>query len=249
MTTTVHHLLLDRALERGLRASTVRSYTTLLTRIGLIDREVDSVTREECLEALWKLNSVNTRRATAICLRSIVPSCAGMKIPKGVARRYRLMDETTLRLVLSLTPHQTVCELMAFAGLRSGEASAITYRDLRGDDRLVVDKQVCEDQGNRIGPVKTTEAEIVIPHWLAAKVATVTETSRPASVRESLRRAGKKVGLEVNPHQLRHWYASTLLERGVPLITISRALRHSDIKTTVAYLQVDDSKAIHSVFG
>lgn len=244
--TLVIHLIHERALERTLRPSTVRSYTTLLGRLGILDQDVNDVVREDVIGQLFEL-SVNTRRSTVIALKSVMGW--DLKVPRGVPRRYPELDETTLQLVMSLTPHQGVCETLAYAGLRIGEACAVTYRDLRGDDRLVIDKQVCEDDGNRIGPVKTTEAEIVIPRWLAARLATVTETSKPASVRESLRRAGKKVGLDVNPHRLRHWYASHLLAQGVPLVTIQRQLRHSDLKTTALYLQVDDSKVIHDVFG
>jgi integrase len=74
--------------------------------------------------------------------------------------------------------------------------------------------------------------------------------AHPAAVRESLRRAGHKVGLHLNPHQLRHWYATTLLSRGVPLIVVSRQMRHSDPSVTLrTYAQANDAVEIHQVFG
>lgn len=244
--TLVRQRLLEIALERSLRASTVRSYQTLLGRIGLLDREVESVGKNEALELVWTLDNVNTRRATVIAIRSVLEH--RLKIPKGVARRYDLPDETTLRLALSLTPHQVRGELMAFAGLRVGEACAITRRDVHGD-RLTVDKQVCEDQGNAIGPVKSTEGTVVIPWWLVERLGGVAETSKPASVRESLRRAGQKLGIHLSPHLLRKWHITTLIENGVALELVRQQARHSSITTTLTHYQEFNTQAIHDVFG
>ena len=52
--------------------------------------------------------------------------------------------------------------------------------------------------------------------------------------RASLTRAAKAAGLgrPVRPHLLRHSYASLALERGVPLLTVSRQLGHKSIQVT-----------------
>ncbi len=59
------------ALERGLRQSTVLSYERLLSGLGVIDQDVATVTQEAVLEALWRLDNPNTRRATIIAIRSV----------------------------------------------------------------------------------------------------------------------------------------------------------------------------------
>ena len=51
------------------------------------------------------------------------------------------------------------------------------------------------------------------PQWLSERIAALTETVKPDAVRESLRRGGVGVGIGLNPHMLRHWYATTLLAR------------------------------------
>jgi integrase len=90
----------------------------------------------------------------------------------------------------------------------------------------------------------------VVPLWLAERLAGLDGTERPGSVRESLRRAGRRVGIDLNPHQLRHYYATTLLERGVPLVVVSRQLRHSDIATTLrTYAQANDGVEVHRALG
>lgn len=246
----VRHRLFQVAAEKSLRQTTIRSYETLLNRIGLLDLE--DPTYEEVLDRIWSIDNTNSRRATIIAIRSV--SEMKIKIPKAIPRRYDLPDEDTLRLALMTSPHEVRGLLMMYAGLRVGEACAITARDVHGD-RLSVDKQMVEVQREgretirRIGPVKSNEAAIVIPHWLTPLVESIDDVAYPMSVRESLRRAGTKVGIHINPHMLRHWYATTLLERGVPLVLVSKQMCHSDVSVTLkAYAEFREDD-IHAAFG
>jgi site-specific recombinase XerD len=61
---------------------------------------------------------------------------------------------------------------------------------------------------------------------------------RDAYVRDALRRAGLKAGIEkrVHPHGLRHTFAFELRSEGVDLPTISEALGHNDFGTTQRYI-------------
>lgn len=249
---TVRDALFARALEKGLRQSTLYSYERLLSRLELLELEVDQVNAAICAEALWRIDNPNTRRSAAIAIRSVLG--IAVKIPRGVPRRYVLPSEDELRLALMLGHHEARGLLMMYAGLRVGEACAITAQDCSGD-RLRVDKQVIQlhRKGEkpilRIGPVKTMESDVVIPHWLSSVALSLQETVKPDSVRESLRRAGRKVGIQLNPHLLRHWYATTLLERGVPLALVSQQMRHSDIAVTLrTYQQYDAAQSIHQAF-
>jgi integrase len=102
----------------------------------------------------------------------------------------------------------------------------------------------------RLGPVKTSVADVVIPHWLTSIVLTLDAPAKPDAVRESLRRAGQKVAIKLNPHMLRHWYATTLISRGVPLNVVSEQMRHSDVAVTLrTYSQSNAARSIHDLFG
>lgn len=246
----VRQRLYVAATDKNLRQTTVRSYETLLNRIGLLDLEDPSY--EEVLERIWTIDNTNSRRATIIAVRSVLNMA--IKIPRAIPRRYDLPDEDTLRLALMTSPHEIRGLLMMYAGLRVGEACAITAKDVHGD-RLQVDKQMVEVQRKgketvrRIGPVKSQEASIVIPHWLTPLVEATDGTAYPMSVRESLRRAGHKVGVHINPHMLRHWYATTMLERGIPLSLVSKQMRHSDVSVTLRAYAEFSEEDIHNVFG
>jgi site-specific recombinase XerD len=51
---------------------------------------------------------------------------------------------------------------------------------------------------------------------------------------DAVDRSGDNVSA-VSPHTLRRTFATTLINRGVPLLTISKALGHADVSTTAAY--------------
>jgi len=46
----------------------------------------------------------------------------------------------------------------------------------------------------------------------------------------------------INPHMLRHTYATRLIDRSVPIHVVQRALGHSSLATTQRYLHVNDAK-------
>lgn len=248
----VQDRLHEVALQKGLRQSTMLSYQRLLGGLGLLHREVETLTREDVLDALWTLDNPNTRRAAAIAARSVLG--LDIKVPRGIPRRYKLPDEDSLRLALMTSPHEARGLQMMYAGLRIGEACAITAKDLDGD-RLRVDKQI--QMLHRTGkptvvktvPVKSREADVVVPAMIQQVVPALQDTAKPDVVRESLRRAGRKVGITLNPHMLRHWYATTLLARGASLVLVARQMRHSDVSVTLrTYAQYEEG-SIHDLFG
>lgn len=58
------------------------------------------------------------------------------------------------------------------------------------------------------------------------------------SLRYIVNKVFKRVALKVTPHQLRHSYASSLLNGGAPIVDVSELLGHSSMATTQIYTKL-----------
>lgn len=55
-------------------------------------------------------------------------------------------------------------------------------------------------------------------------------------------KAMRRAGVTGGPHRLRHWFGTTLLERGVDVRVVQELMRHSNLSTTAIYTKVSDEK-------
>ena len=58
------------------------------------------------------------------------------------------------------------------------------------------------------------------------------------SLRYIITKVFKRVGMKVTPHQLRHSYASSLLNGGAPIVDVSELLGHTSMATTQIYTKL-----------
>ncbi|WP_231126430.1 tyrosine-type recombinase/integrase [Motilibacter aurantiacus] len=184
---------------------------------------------------LLAVTNQNTRRKYTVALRSLFrdqPWIGSLKIPKASPRVYDLPDEDSLRFALMLSPFELQGLLMMYGGLRVGESCAVRPTDLRGNVLKVHRQRYSNGQ---LVTAKTV-GEVVIPDWLAIRIETAPDAIiTPGSVRESLRRYGRKAGIELSPHMLSHWYATMLVNRRINPEIARRQMRHADLKTTLGY--------------
>lgn len=59
------------------------------------------------------------------------------------------------------------------------------------------------------------------------------------SVTEAISGAFRRCGIDATAHQLRHYFATSLLQAGVDVRTVQTLMRHEQLSTTALYMQVN----------
>jgi len=139
-----------------------------------------------------------------------------------------------------------ILELQAKCGARIGEVLKIRVKDI--DGRRIIIRDPKSGKHNEV---------IFMPEQIANRLKTyiqqkgLTDDDRVfnlcyTAARSLIKEIGKKVGVKLNPHDLRRHSATFASRNGVPIEIISKVLlRHQNLKTTQLYLgKVTDSEAI-----
>lgn len=149
-------------------------------------------------------------------------------------------------------PHPLAFHLMLYAGLRIGEVTKLAWDDLihnaEPKTAIVLDKHMTKNHQQRTVPITKPLAASIKATWLnfgipnnfgpANYAIAITPASHPVTTRtlqRHLHTIGKNaLGYHVNPHMLRHTFATELLAV-TNLVTVQQALGHRRISTTAIY--------------
>lgn len=156
----------------------------------------------------------------------------------------------------------TLVYLLAYTGLRWGEAVGLRVQDLQLlRRRVVVDRNVVEVGGRfHVGTPKSSEGRsVALPLFLVEELAKACEgkprgapvfeapsggfVRRPNSARGWFQSAAKKAGGEgLTPHDLRHTAASLAVQAGAHVKAVQRMLGHESAALTLdTYADLFDS--------
>jgi len=61
-------------------------------------------------------------------------------------------------------------------------------------------------------------------------------------MRRTFNQIKKRTGIDFHLHLLRHYFATSLIEKGVDLITVAAILGHSKLTTSLIYSHTDREK-------
>lgn len=181
--------------------------------------------------------------------------------PKG-------LDEKTVERILSAIPRSNLRDrllftLIAETGLRASEATGIYYEDLdlTPDDEKVVVK----GKGSQTRTVMLYAA----PETLKLLKRYLNKTgirsgalfrgnedkggsSRPLHYRtahHAWRRYCERVGARARIHDLRHSFATSLVNSGVRIEVVRKLLGHKNMQTTLRYAEVNDQTIKSELIG
>lgn len=150
---------------------------------------------------------------------------------------------------------RAVLYVIAAAGLRISEACALRVEDVQTErdpagrklDHGVLFVREGKGGKQRLAPLSPTLRLELRRYYVVERPQGYlfpnqrrTGRIRPKIVRRELREACERAGLQkvVTPHELRHSFATTMLERGVDLPTLQVVMGHDRLSTTTGYTHV-----------
>lgn len=170
-----------------------------------------------------------------------------IKVPRPRVRRGTprpVATEHVAALLALPMQHATRSKILlaAYAGLRVSEIAEMSGRWVdRVASTLRVRGKGGSDDVIPLHPVLKLEAEHYPRrgYWFPSPY----RPGKPvkgASVSNVISDAFARIGVDATAHQLRHWFASTLLAEGVDVRVVQELLRHKSLNTTAIYTQVPD---------
>ncbi len=137
-------------------------------------------------------------------------------------------------------------ELMARGGMRIGEVLKLTPRDVNDRKLIIRDPKSGKEKESIFIPQKIADR---LKDYIRENGIQPEERIFPIcyeTARSIVRKAGKKVGVRLRPHDLRRHAATFASRSGVPLEIVSKViLRHANLSTTQLYLgKISDVEAI-----
>lgn len=235
--------------NRPLKYGTRISYVKAIKSAGIWDLDISELNSALVLDKVDQMRSHNVKKNIYICLRSIFKDLglfSDLPILNGIPKIYDFPSQEELHRTIDRSKYRRILYLCMYGGLRVGEACAVTPDHLNGD-YLTVDKAFSQD-GKHLGSPKTY-GKVLLPTWLADEIREMrpdeywklgmsTQLVSWACGNLSKRSARKRI----NPHMLRHWFATDMIRRGVNPEIARRQLRHKNIETTMKiYVQVNES--------
>jgi len=236
--------------NRPLKYGTRQSYFKIIKSLGIWDTEIEALNCATIFDKVDQLRSHNVKKNIYICLRSVFRDLGIFKdlpILQGISKTYDLPSQEELHEIIERSKYRRILFLCMYAGLRVGEACAVIPSQLEGN-YLTVDRAFSQD-GKHLGSPKTY-GKVLIPDWLAEEVRNMREDEiwkigMPTQlVSWACGNLSKRRGqIRINPHMLRHWYATELIRLNTNPEIVRRQLRHKNIETTMKiYVQINSQE-------
>ncbi|MBT5935987.1 tyrosine-type recombinase/integrase [Sulfurimonas sp.] len=196
--------------------------------------ELNSKTISKKLSAIRSFRTYLNENGMNIILKSDDSVKTAKTLPKPISHKYIIeaLKESNLEEKLVVTMLYTL-------GLRVSELSSLKIEDISEEWIRVLGK----GQKHRDIPLLAS-TKLLIDEYLS----TITinkflfekkgEKLSENSLRYTVNKVFKGVSLKVSPHQLRHSYATALLNSGAPIVDVSELLGHASMATTQIYTKL-----------
>jgi len=242
--------------DKPYRYQTKVNMVRCLKKLELWDMEYESITPNLCWNRIEAIINQNVKRCYSGYMRNIFDySFKQMPVVMGISKTYDFPPKEVIHELIESTKYRRILYLCMYAGLRIGEACAAVPSQIKKEGNhywINVDRAFSQD-GLSLGSPKTL-GKVMIPEWLALEVLAMKKedywqkgipTKRVTNACQSL---GHTQKADINPHMLRHWFATDMVKRNVPANVIMKQMRHKTINTTMQiYAQVNNNDFVDAL--
>ena len=196
--------------------------------------ELNPKTISKKLSAIRSFRTYLNENDMNVVLKSDDSVKSAKTLPKPISHKYILkaLKESNLEEKLVVTMLYTL-------GLRISELASLKVEDI-GEEWIRV---LGKGQKHRDIPLLIS-TKVLIDEYLSTFIVNKFlfekkgEKLSENSLRYTVNKVFKGVALKVTPHQLRHSYATSLLNGGAPIVDVSELLGHSSMATTQIYTKL-----------
>ena len=162
--------------------------------------------------------------------------CLKIKMLDEDPPKVRVLDDQEYQMILSICKpkERDVILFLAHTGLRSSEFQQLTWSNISHDRHFI--KLVGKGRRQRLIPLNKT-CQTILTNSFRKPNSTTMEFLKSYTSRDSVYRLCKKLARHAGiprfgPHALRHYFATNLYIKGIPVQFISAILGHADTRTT-----------------
>ncbi len=247
----------DRCILKGFSKETIKSYSYIVEKfLSFIYKSRLNLNNEAVKSYLLSRDvGINTSRlqyaALSFFFRDIlnkpftfeqVPIKKKEKIlPKVISKeKIKEMIEKTENL-----KHRLIIKLLYSSGLRLQELIDLKRKDLDFEQGLLYVRKG-KGKKDRVTLISDSLKLDLLKYYSINQFKTeyIFEGRKAKYTKKSVQKVldliGKKIGIKVTPHMLRHSFATHLLEAGTDIRHIQKLLGHSDLKTTEIYTHISN---------
>lgn len=144
--------------------------------------------------------------------------------------------------------NKAIIALLYSSGLRVGELTNLRAEDIYMS-RMQVYVPQSKNHNDRFTILSNRALELLIEYWKSypvrreyffVSIHEPHERLKVSGVENMLRAVGREAGIQVNPHTLRHSFASHLIEQGIPIHYVQSMLGHRCLESTQVYIHISN---------
>ena len=175
-------------------------------------------------------------------------------IPRTRKREIRALNEEEIdkiKSTLKRTKDKLLIQLLLDTGLRAKELLSLRKSDINIEKRYIIVRNTKNGEERIV--FFTEETKKLFEKYIKnmnnnEKLFNMSYDA----LYKKLKRLGKKLGIDLRPHILRHTFATQAIRKGMPLPVVQKLLGHKDIRTTQIYTHLvteDLQKIYEKIFG